>query len=247
MYTKLFGAAAAAAVMVSGAQAFAATLLIDDFSTVQSVSDVPSAGLTNASQAAGPGILGGFRDLQVSNTANNGNPTNATELEATGTSLAFNNNAQARGTGTVTYDGDDDPTTLNPFGLGGVNLNIGTDPFFAFDVDSAAFDGNALFRLTAYDMLGNQVSYQETLAGGFETTLDFGSLTGDAGFDFGQVGALEFFISTEGTAISIDGVLNSISVQAGDTPPVVPLPASALLLLGGIGGLSVMRARRRKS
>jgi hypothetical protein len=43
---------------------------------------------------------------------------------------------------------------------------------------------------------------------------------------------------------SVNSILPAFSISVGDTPPVVPLPASAWLLLGGLAG---MRRLREKS
>jgi hypothetical protein len=44
-----------------------------------------------------------------------------------------------------------------------------------------------------------------------------------------------------GLAGSLDGSIGRISVE------VIPLPAPALLLLGGLGGLGALRLRKRKA
>lgn len=236
-----YGMTASAALALSAVQAFGATLTIDDFSGEQVVTDAPGLGNVSSSQAAGG--IGGFRDLQVTNTQASGDTTDATRLQVTGGALAFSNIDQARGQGIITYDGDDDPTSLDRFGLGGIDLNIGTDPFFAFEVQE--FDRNVFIQVDAFDILGNQVSFSETLTTGFNPNLPFSQLVGDAGFDFSQVGALQFFVDSSNTLDSVDGSLASIEVRAGDVEPI-PLPASALLLLSSMGGLLVLRSRRRQ-
>lgn len=223
--------------------AVAATLTIDNFSGVQRVTDVSD---TSASQAAGDGIIGGFRDLQVTNTANSGVSADRTELLVDNGILSFSNARNSRGEGVVTYDGDDDATTLNTAGLGGVNLLIGDNPRFFFDVPADGFDNNANanFTAAAYDTFGNSVSFTENLSAGFNPELAFSMLTGDEGFDFSSVGALQFTISTTNTLDNIDGQLNGIEVRADDVAPI-PLPASGLLLLAGLGGFGALRRSRK--
>lgn len=237
---KLLGAAASAAVLCTGAQAFAATLVIDDFSDEQRVQDAPGFA-PNSSQLAGS-MLGGYRDLAVTNTSADGSNLAATELNVTGGNLKFSNVAGARGEGTLTYDGDDDPTTVNTSGLGGVNLLIGTDPYFYFaSPPTVPFDNVALFRATVWDVDGNTATYEELLDADYDPQLSFSEF---AGVDFSRIGALQFFISSTGTNDSVDGAVTQIEVRAGDVAPV-PLPASGLLLLGGMGGLSFLRRRKK--
>ena len=237
--TKYFlGTIAAAGLTLAAAPALAVTLTIDNFDGSQRVTDT---GGTSASQVAGSGIIGDYRDLQVTNTVADGDSTDATELRATNGSLRFSNIRNARGEGVITYDGDDDPTTLNTTGLGGINFLIGPSPRFFFDVPADGFDNdaNAFFSAFVYDMEGRQVSYSENLQAGFSPFLPFEQLTGDADFDFGNVGALQFRISTTDTIDNIDGQINGIEVAA------IPLPASGLMLLAGLGGFGALRRFRK--
>lgn len=240
---KLLGAAASAAVLCTGAQAFAATLVIDDFSGEQRVQDTPGFEPNN-SQVAGSGILGGYRDLSVTNTAADGSNRAATELNVTGGNLKFSNVAGARGEGTLTYDGDDDPTTVNTSGLGGINLLIGTDPYFYFaSPEGVGFDNVAAFRAQVWDVDGNTATYEELIDEDYDPRLAFSAFTGGT-VDFSRIGALQFFISSTDTNDSVDGAITQIEIRAGDVAPI-PLPASSLLLLGGLGGLSFLRRRKK--
>ena len=239
MFVKFLGAAASAALLMGASQASAAVLTIDNFSGEQLVQD--AAVTSNASQVAGADIIGGYRDLAVVNTVASGNNTNATEMRVTDGKLKFSNVSGAKGEGTLTYDGDDDPTTVNTTGLGGINLLIGTDPYFYFGLPAEEqFDNVALFRATVWDTAGNTASYEEEIAPGFSPELSFSEF---AGIDFSSIGALQFLISTTAYNISVDGALDLIEVRAGDIAPI-PLPASGLLLLGGFGGLTLLRRRK---
>jgi len=129
--------------------------------------------------------------------------------------------------------------SVDTTGLGGINLDIGIDPYFAFDV--AYFDRDVFIMIQAWDMFGNTVSYAETLTAGFNPNLPFTDLTGDPGFDWTQVGALQFFVDSTSTDVSVDGQLYSIKVIATE----IPLPASGLLLLAGVAGVPLLRRRKK--
>jgi hypothetical protein len=218
-------------------------LVIDSFGDQQRVQDTPTNNPNNSQVAAD--VLGGFRDLEVLNTDADGNNEGATELHVTGGNLKFSNVAGAQGEGYLTYDGNDDPTSVNTTGLGGVNLLIGANPYLFFaEPDDVKFDNTALFQVKAWDMNGGTAFYEETLTPTYDPRLFFSAFTTTAGFDFGNLGALQFFISSTGLADSVDGAITQIEVRADDVAPI-PLPASGLLLLGGMGGLTFLRRRQK--
>ena len=90
--------------------------------------------------------------------------------------------------------------------------------------------------------------------------LNLGGVSGDftlATFDFTALaaGTTTFelqpfnnrFITGSASPIFDGGFSRTVTIVADDTvaPPAVPLPASALLLLGGMGGLAAMRRRQK--
>ncbi|WP_299656692.1 VPLPA-CTERM sorting domain-containing protein [uncultured Jannaschia sp.] len=240
MNTKYLGLTAAAALVASTAGAFAATVTIDSFDTDQVVSDVPSASSVNNSTIAAPEAIGGFRTMAASNSTSN-RPTDATTFDSFGGILTFSNTRNSTGSGSLTYDAD---------GAGLMtSLLIGTDPFFSFE--GASFDNDSNVNITANltDNDGTVISYVENVASGnfspdlfltqFNTDEDYDD------FDFGNVFALQFIVDTIGLQDNIDGQISAITLNAGDTPPnVIPLPATGLLLLGGLGGLTVLRRKK---
>lgn len=103
-----------------------AQIIIDSFATNQAPLTLtfPPAGTTASSSASGAGILGGERDLSINLTAGviAGNTMSATVSSGF---YSYSQDATISGTGTIQWDGTDGSATVNPTGLGGVDLTQG--------------------------------------------------------------------------------------------------------------------------
>lgn len=258
MNYRLLSAAASCALLVGAAPSLAASILIDDFSVDQTVQDLPDTDSPTNSQVGPDGsILGGYRDMFVETDPiiRDGvdvGKVEGTELRAVTGVLQFNNDDEVTGRGWVTYDGagivGDNPTNVDVGGLGGEDLLLSTVDLTGFLFDIVTVDLPGLYiEIRAWDTLGTNdgsspdAIYAESLpAGGGNPFVRFSDFTGD--IDWTSIGALQFFAQTgeDSDIPALDGAIDRISVS------VIPLPASALLLLGGVGGLGALRLRRRK-
>ncbi len=246
----------------------AASILIDDFSTNGTVV-AALQGNPVEQDFNGGGILGSVRTMWVST---DGSDDVGTSLSVSGGSGAvnFNNGTNATGQAVLLYDGGgmgaaqtftfaSSPATqinVDVGGLGGLNFVVGSSlgastfefDVLSFDASDGGIPAELDFRAYAWDTSGNVATYFEKLINPFDvpvitfdTALSLDEFTFDASFDWTDIGALAF--SVESISAEFDGALGTISV--------VPLPASAWLLLGGLGGLAGVSAaskrRRRKS
>ncbi|MEM6933369.1 MAG: hypothetical protein AAF526_07225 [Pseudomonadota bacterium] len=237
MKTFFKAVAAAAAVSVTSPAAMAASILIDSFDFQQQVGAqeiLPS--LPAMSTVTDGSIRGGNRTLEVSTTSSS---FAATQLESTGIGavpdasvLRFSNTSSTGGSATVTYG----------IAAGGAALGDLTD----MGVNDRLFFGNITGDLAGTTLLTTVVAgngtfdFLEALGGSPTPFTLFESFESMGVFaDFSSVSSLTFEFNAPNT---FDGTVSLISA--------VPLPASALLLLGGLGGLAgasaVGKRRRRK-
>lgn len=228
--------ALAGAAMLVSSPAMSMAILIDDFDAFQEVVDVPVLPQVSTSTLVDGSIFGGSRTLTV---ATDPSSISGSVLRSTGTpsgfnppsALTFSNGALQRGVATVEYNG-------NGAGLGDLTNGGLLDRFF-FEVLFADLAGTEL-QTTVVDGDGDSDTFIETFDAGFDPFTRFSSF--DAAVDFDDVASLSFVFDTVDVA-SFDGALGSISV--------VPLPASVLFLIGGLGGLAgvstVANRRRRKA
>lgn len=222
---------AAALVALTAPAGMAASIMIDDFNTFQQVADSPILpGITSSSTIPAGDVLGGDRTFTVSTNPSNPPLTNfGSSLTSTGlpeSRLIFNNNDGQQGVATVDYG-----IAAGGDALG--NLIDGTNDKFFFDVLSGDLPG-AFFSATVTDIFANSFTVTELLVPGFS---EFQAFSDFIGVDFTNVASLSFSLDSNGVD-SFDGSIGSISA--------VPLPASALLLLGGLGGFAGLTAANRR-
>ena len=260
--------------------AMASSIVVDDFTTAGSVfSNLQGNPATDT--VIGAGILGGQRYMWASTDgagaggttleviAGSGEVLFSNQTNATGQAvLVYDGGGLVKSNQAFTFNSVPavtadfpNPTTaiiaLDTSGLGGVNLLLtGSTATSALDFDVNSFDAADLgglptsldFRAYAWDTAGNVATYFENLSNPFpfsivtfDTKLRLNEFTFGAAFDWTSIGALAF--SVESLTPEFDGALGSISV--------VPLPASAFLLLGSLGGLfgmsSAAKRRRRRN
>ncbi len=254
------------ATMLVAPSAMAATILIDDFDVFQRVVDDPDGLFPNQSSVGGIGvdaensILGGARELEVE--VNPSPSTGSVTLTSTsvvgsgpaGTTftpsqvLRFNVQ-DGRGTATVTYG-----IAAGGSSLGDLTDNE-TNNKFLFDGIVGDLAGTALTSSITTGG-GDVFSFLEPLSPNpsattsfFDFSLDGLGVTFATLNDFKDVASLSFTFlgpeddpNTPNAENTFDGRISSLSV--------VPLPASILFLLGGLGGLAGVSAaakRRRKA
>jgi hypothetical protein len=236
---KFFKYLSVTASLLIAAPATAVTIDLFDDVTPQVVGDTPVGTMIPQGSEVAANVVGGFRDLWAET-----NPSSVlgTTLRVENGQLSFSNGSGQTGFGQVAYDGNDgNPTSRNDIaslGLGGIDLTFGIlNPAFFFEVVRA--DGDFVFTATVTDMLSNTHTYVENILGGsFSPFLNFSEFTSN-GVDMTNVGSLVLTVESTATSIDIDGALGSLTV--------VPLPASALLLLGGLGGLYGVAAINRRN
>ena len=219
---------AAALVALTAPAGMAATIIIDDFTTSQRVSDTD--GPNTLVDVFAPEAIGDRRDMFV--TTDQKPRIGGSVLESNGGLLSFSNASNQTGEATLVYDG------LAGAGLGGASgldlTDNGTNNRFLFSDPDGDLPGT-FFLATVTDINGASSEYDEL----FDLTLDpflrFSEFTGLAEFD--KVASITFTFDTRDVA-NFDGSISRISV--------VPLPASALLLLGGLGGFAGLSAANRR-
>ncbi|GGA25760.1 hypothetical protein [Okeania sp. KiyG1] len=233
----------AATAMLGAGSAQAAPIIIDDFSVFQDVGFQAVDPVIPSSSQVGPdgSIIGGFRDIEVT-----GNAALALQSRITATNgvLDFSNNVGTDGSGTIVWDGDDDPTVVDPTGLGGIDLTGGDWPLdrILVEVISADLPGLEL-NWTIYDLDNGVSSLSRTFSQAITTpetvTFLFDDFSGDA--DFTNVGAIRLDIDGP---LEIDAEFSIIEVGK-DPRRRVPEPLTSLWTLAGVSALGGLCAKKK--
>lgn len=109
-------------------------LTLDTLETDGVVSSSSTVGSTVSAHIASAGAIGGGRSLLAAKT---GAGSGITVLEVSEKTIGYTQGAHL-GFGTITWDGDSDPNSLNTSGLGGINLL--QDSSSSFIIDLQFFD-----------------------------------------------------------------------------------------------------------
>ncbi len=234
----------------------AASFTIDDFHQGTSNSQYVEVKKNNttlaSSQVYGNNILGGYRDLALTNVTGFGtSTTKSASSEAINGNLSWNNDTSIYSNLTTTWDGNDSPTSLNTTGLGGQDItnNLTLDGIFIEIItpDETATDyGFVSFDI--YDMNNQKYSLSQSIA-------NFIRVQGKPGlfFDFNQfkngntfatknifqnVGAIQMKLGSNGNTSfggGMDFEVALVEVSILPPPPKTPEPSLSLLVLAGIG------------
>lgn len=236
--TFLLGAASIA-LLVPG---LAPAITIDTFSGEQLTSDVPaSPPPPDFSEAADGTVLGGARDVEA---VNDDAAPDATTANVQFGGFSVSNASGDSGSGILTYDGTDMSPDVATMGLGGLDITMGVDGAFVFDVISNDLPWTYTIQVwddDSDDIATGMIELSNN-GGNLTESLPFSSFSG---IDFTNVGAVQLIFSGVTNAdLTIDNLRT-----VGDIPPPtdpVPLPASAFMMIGGIAGLGWVGHRRRR-
>ncbi|SFL56391.1 hypothetical protein [Shimia aestuarii] len=228
-----------------------AKTIIDHFTSFQKVTADPDGVSPSYSEILDGSVIGGARDMRVTtdpsgDIINQGKTTllSSDSVNTSRSELTFSNASGVTGTGLIVYDGVGgydgvDIGSIATGGLGGIDLTKGgKDNAFFFGVTDFDLNGVLEFEMRVWDTEGGFSDYTETVTITLNPLLKFNEFSGDVNFE--KVGAIAFALRSN--QASFDGAIDLISV--------VPVPASALLLLGalgGLGGISASKRRRRKA
>lgn len=215
----------------------ASALLVDDFSTSQSLlQDLTTGDGGVASQVGSLGnmsIIGGFRDIYVEKNILAGDDGNAgVRASVTSGRFSFSEDAAQAGSAIIRYDG---AQALNPGALGNIDFSgLGGIDFASqavgFEITVLRSDAGFPFRIEAYDDLGNLSFFNalasEVLPGSPETFFIPFALFSNLGV-FDSIGALQAIINVGGAVEDVD--LQISLVQAVPEPTSLALMGLALL------------------
>lgn len=197
-------AGAAIVLLAASAAAPAATaqVVIDDFSTAQAALTVPP-GSTASSSVAGAGMIGGTRDAGVELTAGPG----PVSFEVTGGDLTFDTTpAGTAAEVVVTWDGDSDPATLDPVGLGGADLTAGGAAAVRLTAGATTNPVNAVVEVFTDGANSSVAGLVVPVGAAQDLVLAFSEFVSaeGVGADFADVGAIVLTLGASEATVTVE-------------------------------------------
>ncbi len=248
-FRTLIGPAAAAALALGAAPAFAAPVLIDSFTTEQSFSvtgDAPQM-QTDGVSGSESAMIGGARLARIQITGGTGTAGfDVNNVNTIGKSAEFSNTFGSISNLLLAYNGSSNPADIgNHDGLSGTaggcrDLTDGGSND-TFQVNYAS-DLAASGTVTIYNCDGtDSVMRSWDFTGGSTNevaNLTFESFTGDQSI-FSSVGAINVGVNVDGQAF--DGMISLLTTTG------VPEPGTLTLLGFGLLGAGYLRKRKKQA
>lgn len=227
----------AGAALLAAPALLPAQVVVDDFATAQATLSDPPGGASTAT-TAGADILGLHRGLRVFNLGGPG-PTSVGVAAGALTLTIAETTPDSRGEALLVWDGDLDPSSVDPTGLGGVDLTAAaTQGGFRFGFDAAR--AGSWFVLTVYQDATHVSRAARALPAGisfFDVFVDFAELGAAPGAvgpaSLTQVGAMTLRVGgVEGATPAL--VLSRVAtapptlaaLKVDRTPAGDPIPGS---------------------
>lgn len=188
---------------------------IDLFTTNQATLSAPPDAASTAT--GGADIIGTRRGLAVKNLLGTG-PTSAGAAGGAFSLAVTATTPDSRGEARLSWDGDTNPTVLDPVGLGGVNLVGGSARGFRIRVNSTSVAGVEL-ELAVHTDAANASRAARLLpliAAPTDVLIPFSEfrVASGSGADFSDVGALELTVRGRELTVVIDEITTSSPVVA---------------------------------
>jgi uncharacterized repeat protein (TIGR01451 family) len=214
--TQRFAAAAFVAVALAGftVPAWAQTN-IDTFTTNQAALSDPPGG--NSTATGGADIIGTRRGLVIDLLAGVG-PASVAVSGGALTLTVPNTTPDSRAEARLSWDGDTAPLTLNPTGLGGVNLTTGGASGFLIRVNSSTVaSGEIEVHVHTNATSSSRASLVLPVVGAPQSFfLPFSEFiqTGTSAASFSSVGAIEMTLRSREGSLAVDQVVTAVPVIA---------------------------------
>ena len=213
---------------------------IDGFTTFQQIEASPPPVSSEADTALDPNVFGGERDVFVQLTEST-NPISSVELATSNGNLFIASGPGATGDVQIVWDGaDGDARSLNPVGLGGIDLTAADgNTITGIALTSGADHPNARINLRIYTDANNWTEFSTLVpespggAAAGQAIFNFDDVPvaqSGQGADFSNVGALE--LTFEGVT-AVDAQVSLIGL-VGRTTRQLDFEASPRLGLGDL-------------